>query len=113
MAGNGRGVNDKRRKRGGRGKEKEPDVTVCPMCSNKMENPVICQNTLVLCPHCNEILLVSENSQRKFLSPVSSEISNVPEVCTTRQQYDLAVADPRYFHIMLELVSIIKNRPLH
>ncbi|KAL4362460.1 hypothetical protein GQ457_04G025660 [Hibiscus cannabinus] len=118
MAGNGIGVNAKRRTRRGRSKEKEPDVTVCPMCSNKMENPVICQNTLVQCPDCNEILLVSENSQQKFLSPISWEISeslspeHVPEVCTAREQYDLALADPRYFDILLELVSVIKNRPL-
>ncbi|KAK8694201.1 hypothetical protein V6N13_071757 [Hibiscus sabdariffa] len=56
--------------------------------------------------------------KQKFLSPISLEISeslspeHVPEVCTAREQYDLALADPRYFDIMLELVSVIKNRPL-
>ncbi|KAK8701946.1 hypothetical protein V6N13_020321 [Hibiscus sabdariffa] len=92
------------------------DLTVCPLCHNKTEKPMSCMNTIVLCPHCNDILLVSENSQGKFLTPLSSDISGCPSpknepVCTPRQQYDLAREDPHYFHIMLELVSSIKNKP--
>ncbi|KAK9035271.1 hypothetical protein V6N11_077317 [Hibiscus sabdariffa] len=139
MAGNGIGVtvNDKQRR--GRSNENEPDVSyfpgragsrniapldsriknphdlrVCPLCLNKMEDPISCMNTLLLCPHCNDILLVSENSRGKFLSPISSDIpgpKHVPPVCTPRQQYDLVLEDPRYFHIMRELVSTIKSKP--
>ncbi|KAK8694114.1 hypothetical protein V6N13_071672 [Hibiscus sabdariffa] len=134
MAGNGIGVtvNDKQRR--GRSNENEPDVSyfpgragsrniapldsriknphdlrVCPLCLNKMEDPISCMNTLLLCPHCNDILLVSENSRGKFLSPISSDIpgpKHVPPVCTPRQQYDLVLEDPRYFHIMRELVTL-------
>ncbi|KAK8694111.1 hypothetical protein V6N13_071669 [Hibiscus sabdariffa] len=130
MFANGLGINDKQRRCRGQSNEKEPevsyfpaldsrtknphDLTVCPLCLNKMEDPTSCVNTLLLCPHCNDILLVSENSQGKFLSPISSDIpgpKHVPPVCTPRQQYDLALDDPRYFHIMRELVSTIKGKP--
>ncbi|KAK8694113.1 hypothetical protein V6N13_071671 [Hibiscus sabdariffa] len=92
------------------------DLTVRPLCHNKMEKPMSSMKTIVLCPRCNDILLVSENSQGKFLTPLSSEISRCPSpknelVCTPHQQYDLAREDPHYFHIMLELVSSIKNKP--
>ncbi|XP_040937155.1 uncharacterized protein [Gossypium hirsutum] len=82
--------------------------TTCTICKKEMEYPMICINTEVLCPFCNRYFLASvpQIPQPRFFPPLSS--TNSP-VFTNHDQYKLVLRDPRYFRIMLELVSIIKK----
>ncbi|PPD97858.1 hypothetical protein GOBAR_DD05112 [Gossypium barbadense] len=105
--------------------------TACTICKEEMDSPMICINTDFLCPSCNHCFLasikssVSQNPQPKVPPPLSStifrsqflEIMNHPystdlPVYSLYDQYKLALKDPRFFRIMLDLVSIIKNKPL-
>ncbi|XP_040962142.1 uncharacterized protein [Gossypium hirsutum] len=83
--------------------------TACTICKKEMEYPMICINAEVLCPFCNRYFLASvpQISQPRFFPPLSS--TNSP-VFTDYDQYKLVLRDPRYFRIMLELVSIIKSK---
>ncbi|KAK8701940.1 hypothetical protein V6N13_020315 [Hibiscus sabdariffa] len=80
-----------------------------------MENPLICMNTCFM-PSLQRdpfgfrgIFSFNQFTTEVFLTS-SLEIFRCPfpkyaPVCTLGQQYDLALTDPRYFYIILELSS--------